>query len=56
MTAHALVQGVRVARRDLRLEHELAVLDSSDTVTNLVTSTPFRAQHRRTLARPPQRP
>ncbi len=35
--ATALVQRVRVARRDLRLEHELAVLDGPDAVANLVT-------------------
>jgi hypothetical protein len=37
MTAHTLVQGVLAARRDLRLKHELAVLDVSDAVTILVT-------------------
>ena len=40
MTTHALVQCMRVARRDLRLEHELALLDGSDAVTNLVTPPP----------------
>jgi hypothetical protein len=40
MTAHALVQGVLAARRDLRLKHKLAVLDVSDAVTILVTPPP----------------
>ena|SRR5215510_10224504 len=35
--ATALCQRVRVARRDLRLEHALAVLDGRDAVANLVT-------------------
>jgi hypothetical protein len=35
----ALVQRLLVARRDLRLERELAVLDGFDAVTNLVTAT-----------------
>ncbi len=41
-TAHALIQGVRVVRREHRLEHELAVLDGSDAVTILVTPPPHR--------------
>jgi hypothetical protein len=40
MTAHTLVQGVLAARRDLRLKHELAVLDVSDAMTILVTPPP----------------
>ena len=40
MTAYALVQGVLAARRDLRLKHELAVLDVSDAMTILVASPP----------------
>lgn len=40
MTAHALVQGVLAARRDLRLKHELVVLDVSDAMTILVTPPP----------------
>jgi hypothetical protein len=49
MTTYALVQCVRVARRDPRFEHELAVLDGSDAVTNLVTpTTPSRAEDVRT--------
>jgi len=46
------------ARRDLRREHELVVLDDLDAVTNLVMqtspSTPSRAQLRRPLARRPR--
>ena len=37
MTTRVLVPCVRVARRDLRLEHALAVLDGSDAVANPVT-------------------
>ena len=36
-----LVQGVLAARRDLRLKHELAVLDVSDAVTILVMPPPY---------------
>ena len=40
MTAYTLVQGGLAARRDLRLKHELAVLDVSDAMTILVTPPP----------------
>ena len=56
MTTHALVPCVLVPR-DLRLEHELAVLDGSDAVTNLVPPIhPIPSAAPTALARHPRRP